>query len=422
MARYTKRRVSHTQVDKAGKCSRQLMYYRDGEPEKFKSIAPIQGTAVHVGCQHFVQHHDLDQAIQAALMTLWLEISEFGEDNILWDDPIRLTKGWWDDGWWDKKGGYWKRTPGWKVKDGVVQSPRPYKGDEGRMSNLAEAEALTRAMVTAWAMRFPNYRVTPLEECPECGAPNEDASSECGFCETRLVGVERSYLLPLTPFGIAPWTDPDTGEKIPWELKALLDLEPDCDEDGEGAGGVLDLKVTKKPWTKEDTDEQAELTWADVDEKFWEKRIQGLIYMTAKLEHDGALPPWFRFVNIPRTGVQVTVEQMGPVDWSNPREAPFIVHQTGYDSNAIQVIPVDYDPAAVENAMRYRVQPTIDAIVAWEAGFEPLGNTQGWWCASDSCAYFNDVCPLGAAARGGTQTVNPVETNEAASLPIQGAA
>lgn len=450
MPRYMRRRVSHTQVDKAGKCARQLMYYRDGEPEKFKSIVPIQGTATHVGCQHFVQHHDLDRAIDAALMTLWLEINEFGEDNILWEGPIRLTKGWQLNDVCPECGARgtvykarWKQLPfpdkpykcspkpsketgetgcdAW-LEEGLPGTwrdfPRAYKGDEGRMSNLGQAEALTRAMVTAWADRFPLLSVTPLAECPECGAPNEDMSRECGFCETVIAGIERDYILPLTPYGIAPWTDPDTGEKIPWELKAKLDVETDSGLDGSGPGGVADLKVSRKPWTKDDVPEDRPLTWADVDEKHWEKRTQGLIYMECKLHAEGRLPAWFCFINIPRTGVKVSITQADPEDSTSP----FTVEQIGYDPAAIQVIPVDYDPAAVQTAMRYRVQPTIDAIVAWEAGYEPLGNTQGWWCAEDSCAYYKDVCPLGAAARGGARTVEPVETNGAAPVPVQGAA
>lgn len=421
MPRYEKRRVSYSQVEKAGRCARQLMYYRDGEPEKFKGIAPIQGTAVHVGCQHFVQYHDLEAAIDVAILTLFMEITEVGEDNVIWDEPVRLTQGWWDKGWWDKREERWIREPGWKVNEEGVQSPRPYKGDEGNMSNLAEAEALTRAMVTAWAVRFPNYKVTPLAECPVCGTPNEDLRRDCSVCDVRLAGIERKMVLPLTPFGIAPYVDPETGEKIPWELVAVLDMETDCDAAGTGPGGVIDLKISKQAWTKDDAPQDGELSWDNVSEKDWFKRLQAYIYLATKLDSEGMLPPWFHFINIPRTGVQVRVSQMGPVDWNNPREAPFIVEQYAYDPAAIQAIPVDYDPAAVEDLMRYRVQPTIDAIVAWEAGREPLANTNGWWCSARFCAYW-ELCPLGAAARGGAKVIKLEEKTEAVPGPVQGAA
>lgn len=368
---YTAQRVSHSQISTGGHCLRQLYYYRLGEERGPKGITATQGLAVHAGIEDFLVYHDVERAVLTALTDLEFRVEELGDGGTQWDDPPRLTKG-----YWYKREGYWKTMP------------QPYKGEEGAMPDLETAKAITEFMVRAWAMRFPDIRVTPRTTCPECGGVNEENERRCPFCETSLVGIERKVRFPLAPHGIDGW-----------EMTCVFDIEPDAPPPGvvppAGWAEMVDLKVSREAWTKpleEDEDPQRPLTHLDLTDKRFDKLEQARLYQQAKLALEGRLPSSFFFHNLPGTGVQVEVTQP---DGEGP-DKPFKVRPVGYDPAAIQVISVDYDAEAVETLMRYRVEPTIRAI---EQNIYPP-NTSGWWCTAKFCDYWH-VCPLGELARKG---------------------
>jgi hypothetical protein len=209
---------------------------------------------------------------------------------------------------------------------------RPYSGDEGNMPDLLVARTLTRLQVEAWIARFPALRVTQR--------PNGS------------IGLERKERFDL-----------EDG----WSMPVVYDVEPD-------EGGLIDIKVSRQPW--------------DIAGKELDRVEQLRLYTHAKLILDGELPEFVVYHVLPRSSVEVGIEEPGE------RGGRPAVVMTGYDAGAIQIIEIDYDPAAVVRVLKHRVAPTIAAIEAnaW------VPNTSGWWCSRKFCDYW-DLCPFGAAAR-----------------------
>lgn len=150
-----------------------------------------------------------------------------------------------------------------------------------------------------------------------------------------------------------------------WTLTGRLDVEAE--------GGVIDIKTSTDAW--------------DVTGREFERLEQAQLYQYARLLEDGAPPAFFVFHVIPHSGLRF---EMLADDNGQPAE----VAPVDYDPEAIQVIEVAYDEAAVERAIEHRVAPQVRTIEA--DAYVP--NTSGWWHDPKWCSYW-EICPLGAAAR-----------------------
>lgn len=74
----------------------------------------------------------------------------------------------------------------------------------------------------------------------------------------------------------------------------------------------------------------------------------------------------------------------------------FHFHVLTKGTTDVQVLEVPYDTGAINRYLEHVLRPTIEDI---EAGVY-LPNTNGWHCSSRYCAWYETVCPLGAAAHG----------------------
>lgn len=257
-----------------------------GLPPAPKGIRPIFGTAVHAGIEfELVTHQGAEAALAHAERVLEEEIkdeSAEGKSGVLWDDPARVRK------------------------DGL-----PYRGDEGKMPTLNEAQRNLGLAVPAWIRNFGDK--IEVEGTPE-----------------------REFRLALG------------GEYEGCFLKGVLDV-PTTE------GGLVDIKASgSSKW--------------DRDDKLDGKLIQGHIYNRAYEQLFGR-PPNYMVFHVLRTGT----------------------HQ-------IQTIEVPYDPAAIERTFEHFVYPRIRAIEQNAL----IPNVDGYWHDPKWCDHWG-VCPLGAAARGGSK-------------------
>lgn len=375
-----RRKVSWSQVSR--ECGLQLRLYREYAEKGPKNISPIQGTGVHGGIEHHMVHGDVEAAVAVALAELDNEIlKEGGLDRVRLDDRPRLTKP-----YRDKESG--RHYPHGRV----------YTGDEGNMPDLATAQAITSMMVRGWCEAFPRLRVTPFAYCPRCGAyPEEPGAVRCEACrvvtqsgyvdEASLLPVERKEEFPLDEFGMPGWT-----------FVVKYDIEPD-------EGGMVDVKVSAKPWDVLRGD--GGVLSLDPAGHHWSKRDQALLYMFAQEELFGAAPDWFVFHNLPRTGLVCEVDP--PEPWEE--DAGPVVRPVGYDTKAIQVVPVEYDRDAALAVMEHIVRP---AVLSIEYGIFRANQSGPFPCSRKFCDYYDTACPLGAAARGGRDEASPEEARGAA--------
>lgn len=184
-------------------------------PEAPQAVALVYGNAVHAAIERLAQDGDLETAMRFGHADLderhretfqvWTESGEPAGRPIRWDDQPRLTK-----------------------------HRRPYRGDEGRVPDLATGHRFLDQQVPAWERRFRGLRASAAEEHVQ---------------------------VPL-------W-----GPLEGWLLTCYLDLPT-------SEGGLVDLKTSKERWKNEQIDEKLD---------------QAHLYQLAYRHRYGHLPEYFAF-------------------------------------------------------------------------------------------------------------------------------